>query len=214
MPNANSYRKLKRLVRYLSGPPRLVYKYAWQKDPQELTVFMDTDFAGCKKTRRSTSGGVLMIGSCCIRDYAKTQTTVSLSSGEAELHGIAQGSAQALGVQALLKDMGWHMSCHIHSDATAAIGICRRKGLGKIRHLDCTDLWIQEAMHSTKLTLHKVDGKLNPADVRTKYVDRSGMQTALEKMGMCKLDGRPALAPAAIGGTSCLAKIRAWPSAS
>ena len=140
-----------------------------------------------------------MIGDCCIRHYAKTQTTISLSSGEAELHGIAQGSAQALGVQALLKDMGWNLSCHIHSDATAALGICRRKGLGKIRHLDCTDLWIQEAVHSKRIFLHKVDGKQNPADVLTKYVDRPTMKAALDKMSMVQLTGRPACAPKAMG---------------
>lgn len=140
-----------------------------------------------------------MIGDCCIRHYAKTQTTVSLSSGEAELHGIAQGSAQALGVQALLKDMGWNLSCHVQSDATAALGICRRKGLGKIRHLDCADLWIQEALHGKMIFLHKVDGKQNPADVLTKYVHRPTMKMALDKMSMVQLSGRPECAPKAMG---------------
>ena len=199
IPNANSYRKLKRLGRYLCGLPRLVYTYKWQKNPQELTTFVDTDFAGCKETRRSTSGGVVMIGGCCIRHYAKTQTTISLSSGEAELHGIAQGAAQSLGVQALLKDMGWDLTCNVFSDATAALGICRRKGLGKIRHLDCTDLWIQEAVHSKRIFLHKVLGTENPADVLTKYVDRATMNAALERMGMKTLTGRPKCAPAAMG---------------
>lgn len=39
-----------------------------------------------------------MIGRCCVKHWSKTQSTISLSSGEAELHGITQGSAQALGV--------------------------------------------------------------------------------------------------------------------
>ena len=75
---------------------------------------MDTDFAGGKEIRRSKSGGVIMIGTCCIRHWAKTRTTLTLSSGEAELHGIAQGAAQSLGVQALLKDMGWNLKVHVH----------------------------------------------------------------------------------------------------
>ena len=140
-----------------------------------------------------------MIGGCCIRHWAKTQTTVRLSSGEAELHGIAQGAAQTLGVQALLKDMGWDLKANIHSDATAAIGICRRKGFGKIHHLDCTDLWIQEAVHAKQICLHRVDGKQNPADILTKSVDRAALQTALDKTGMVKQSGRPKCAPAAIG---------------
>ena len=54
------------------------------------------------------------------------------------------GCAQALGIQSLMRDMSWHATIVIHSDATAAIGIARRKGLGKIRHLDVNDLWIQD----------------------------------------------------------------------
>ena len=199
IPNANSYRKLKRLARYLCGLPRLVYMYRWQEGLTELMTLADADFAGRKETRRSTSGGVVMIGTCCIRHYAKTQTIISLSSGEAELHGIAQGAAQALGVQALLKDTGWNLSCHIHSDATAALGICRRKGLGKVCHLDCADIRVQEACRSKRRFLHKVDGKQNPADVLTKYVDRPTMQAALEKISMKQMSGRPECAPKAMG---------------
>ena len=140
-----------------------------------------------------------MIGGCCIRHYSKTQSTVSLSSGEAELHGIAQGAANALGVQALLRDMGWDLQCNVHSDATAAIGICRRKGLGKVRHLDCTDLWIQESARSGRFAIHKVDGKINPADILTKYLDRATMETHLKTLGMKSMSGRPACAPAAVG---------------
>ena len=140
-----------------------------------------------------------MIGDCCIRHYSKTQSTVSLSSGEAELHGIAQGAGNALGVQALLRDMGWDLQCNVHSDATAAIGICRRKGLGKVRHLDCTDLWIQESARSGRFAIHKVDGKINPADILTKYLDRSTMEIQLKTLGMRRMSGRPACAPAAMG---------------
>ena len=53
--------------------------------------------------------------------------------------------------------------CNVYSDATAAIGICRRKGLGKVRHLDCTDLWVQESARAGRFAIHKVDGEVNPA---------------------------------------------------
>ena len=89
-----------------------------------------------------------MVGQCLVKHWAKTQTTVSLSSGEAELQGIAAGAAQGLGLQSLMRDMGWEVKLRLHSDATAAIGMCKRKGLGKVRHLATTDLWIQEKVRS------------------------------------------------------------------
>jgi len=92
VPTVTSFKKLKRLARYLSGMSRLVYHYAWQDMPTEIDVYVDTDFAGCRETRRSTSGGVAMLGGCCIKHWSKTQGTISLSSGEAEPHGIAYGA--------------------------------------------------------------------------------------------------------------------------
>ena len=140
-----------------------------------------------------------MLGQCCIKHWSKTQGTISLSSGEAELHGIAYGAAQALGLQSLLKDAGWQIDVHLHSDAIAAIGIARRKGLGKIRHLDTTDLWIQDKIRSKKMKLSKVLGTENVADVMTKFVDKKTMDAALSRMNIEKMSGRPACAPAAMG---------------
>lgn len=87
----------------------------------------------------------------------------------------------------------------MHSDAKAAIGIRRRKGLGNIRHLATTDLWIQHKVRSKEIDLCKVAGAENPADILTKYVARQLMDGALKRLGMAKLDGRPACAPAAMG---------------
>ena len=140
-----------------------------------------------------------MIGNCLIKHWSKTQSTISLSSGEAELHGIAYGAAQALGLQSLLMDLGWSLKIRVHSDATAAIGICRRKGLGKVRHLDTTDLWIQDKVRGMKLELVKILGTENPADVLTKYVTRQLMEAAISRMHLRPLAGRPDCAPMAMG---------------
>ena len=91
------------------------------------------------------------------------------------------------------------MPLHVHSDATAAIGIARRKGLGTIRHLDVTDLWIQDRIRSKAITLSKVLGTENMADVFTKYVDKKVMESAILRMGLRTASGRPASAPIAMG---------------
>ena len=140
-----------------------------------------------------------MLGKCCIRHWSKTQPTISLSSGESELHGIAFGASQALGLQSLMRDMGWHLPIQLWSDATAAIGIARRKGLGKIRHLDVTDLWIQDKIRSGQMKLDKMLGTENPSDVLTKFVDRNAMNKALERISLVPTSGRPECAPQAMG---------------
>ena len=140
-----------------------------------------------------------MIGQCLVKHLSKTQSTISLSSGEAELHGIAMGCSQSLGIQSLLKDIGWDLKIRLSSGATAAIGIARRKGLGKVRHLDCTDLWIQDKVRSKVIDLRKILGAENPADALTKYCERKVLDVAMPRMGLFPIAGRPESAPAAMG---------------
>ena len=199
-PNTHSLQKLKRLGRYYVGRPRLVYRFEFgDKLDNVLDVYCDTDFAGCSQTRQSTSGGCAMINGRLIKHWSKTQPTIALSSGEAELVGIGQGFAQALGLQSLAKDMNWIMKVQVHSDATAAIGIAKRRGLGKVRHLHTADLWVQERVRNGDVTLLKVLGSDNPADIFTKYVDAATMNKALDFMNVHFMSGRPECAPAAMG---------------
>ena len=138
-----------------------------------------------------------MIGGCLVKHWSKTQPTIALSSGEAELSGIGMGMAQCLGMQSLAKDMGLDLEGHVHSDATAAIGISRRRGLGKARHLHTTDLWVQENVRCGQVELHKVPGADNPADMMTKYVDRAILEKMTKRIGMVAMEGRARSAPAA-----------------
>lgn len=87
-PGRNAVLALKRLVRFIIGAPRLVWKYEFQKPTETLRTYVGTDFGGCVHTRRSTSGGVAMRGTHILKHWSATQSTVCLSSGEAKLGGI------------------------------------------------------------------------------------------------------------------------------
>jgi hypothetical protein len=134
-PSRHAWKSLKRLCRYLAGAPRLVYIYE-QQEIDSVDVYTDTDWAGCPLTRKSTSGGCVMLGKHCMKHWSSTQTSISLSSGEAEFAGVIRGAGQGLGHQALLKDVGVELPLRVWTDSSAAIGICSRQGLGKLRHLD------------------------------------------------------------------------------
>ena len=85
------------------------------------------------------------------------------------------------------------------SDATAAIGIARRRGMGKIRHLDVMDLWVQEKFTSKAASVDKVLGTEKPADILTKYVERASLTAALAKLGVLSAQGKSASALEAMG---------------
>ena len=137
-----------------------------------------------------------MRGSDLLQHWSATQTTVALSSGEAELSGICRGASKGLGLQSLCRDLGWQFPLTVLTGATAAIGICRRRGLGKIRHLAVADLWVQDKVRARDFALQKVPGKLNPADILTKHVEAPLLHQHLGHMHLAFETGRADSAPA------------------
>ena len=97
---------VKRLARYLLGAPRAVLRYQWQQAPTRFDVYVNADWAGCKSTCRSTSGGAARHGWHTVKSWSTTQATVAMSSGESELYSLTKGAAQALGLTALAADLG------------------------------------------------------------------------------------------------------------
>ena len=91
------------------------------------------------------------------------------------------------------------LKVRLHSDATAAIGIAKRRGLGRIRHLATADLWIQEKIRDGQIEIHKILGTENPGDIFTKYVNKNTMEAALKKMNLAFKEGRSPIAPAIMG---------------
>ena len=183
------------MTRFLGGLPRLVYVYPWQ-EISAIDVFVDTDWAGCPRTRRSTSGGCVMLGAHAVKTWSTTQAGVSLSSGEAEFYGVLKGSGIGLGVQSLLADLGVTLPLRVWTDSSAAIGICNRQGLGKLRHLATHLLWIQQAVRSRRLDLRKVAGEQNPADLFTKQsVTREKLNSLVTMLGCQYRGGRAVSAP-------------------
>ena len=126
---------LKKISKYLKGAPRLVSHFRWQATQGTVTAFTDSDWAGCIRTARSTSGGVVTIGEHTIKTYCRQQKVVALSSAEAELYAMVAASAEALAVQAYARDLGMEVNVELYADSSAALGIAKRAGIGKVRHL-------------------------------------------------------------------------------
>ena len=190
--------------------PRLVYRFGFDNEDTNLVVCVVTDFAGCSLTRRSTSGGMMFLGSHLLRHWSTTQATIALSSGEAELVGIVKGASHGLGLQSLAMDLGWALTLEIKSDATAAIGICRRRGLGKVRHISVADLWVQERLKSNDVKLTKILGAENPADMMTNFLPRPSLHKMIQLSGLEWEIGRAESAPTLTHAVMLTPLLRAW----
>ena len=53
---------VKRIGRYLMGRPRAVQWVYRQDEPSHFTVYSNSNWAGCRETRKSTSGAALLHG--------------------------------------------------------------------------------------------------------------------------------------------------------
>jgi len=164
--------------------------------PTTITIYVDSDFAGCAVTRKSTAGGAAMWGGRLIKTWSKTMAIIALSSGEAELGAVACGLAEGMGLRSVLADFGVEVDVELLSDATAAIGMCRRLGLGRVRHLATADLWVQQRVKSGEVVLRKLPGAENPADAMTKHIAAPDLARHCGRMGLLRRPGRPASVPA------------------
>ena len=174
----------------------MVFKYPWQT-ASVVDAYADTDHAGCIRTRKSTSGGCLMIGQHLIKSWSGTQPTIMLSSREAEMYGVVKVMATGLGYLPLLADLGIHPTLRVWTDSIASKGICSRQGLGKVRHLDVQQLWIQQRVRRGEVGLHKVPGDDNPADMFTKAdIPCARIDHLSAAMGCEHREGRASSAPA------------------
>ena len=84
-PSVGAWRALKKLCRYLKGHPTIVQRIPFGNEQSgALDVYVDSDWAGCATTRKSTNGGAIVWNGACLKTWSTTQTVVALSSGEAE----------------------------------------------------------------------------------------------------------------------------------
>ena len=189
-PHIHHWGLLKRIGKYLIDAPRVIQKFKWQGVMNVVSGHSDSDWAGDRQTRKSTSGGVCRIGPHVIKTWSSTQQMIALSSAEAELYALLKCACQTLGIMNLALDFGIRLQATVHTDASAALAISQRQGLGKLRHIDVHWLWLQERIKNGDIAASKVKGTENPADLMTKHLSGPEINQYLVDMDFEKTEGR------------------------
>ena len=190
-PKQASWDILKRVGRYLKGCPRMVQSFGFETQSNVVDGFADSDWAGDKSTMKSTSGGVIVWGRHTMKSWASAQTTIALSSGEAELYAVLKMAVQMTGFISLAADFGLKLDGMIQTDSNAALGIVHRDGLGgRCRHIKVQYLWIQGKVKDKEFGIKKVPGEQNPADIFTKSLSKEIMDKFLKMLQFYRTMGR------------------------
>ena len=94
----------------------------------------------------------------------------------------------ALQMQSCYPDLAWmtgfKVTIHLHTDSSGARGILQRQGVGRVRHLSCRILWLQQLISDGVIRLGVVAGSTNPADVGTKRLPNGRLRSLMFLLGM------------------------------
>ena len=86
----------------------------------------------------------------------RTRMLLFFTNGEADFCALVKGASVALGIKALLEDLGVKVRIRLITDASTGKAIAARRGLGKIRHLDTSQLWLQYQVQNGTIELVKI----------------------------------------------------------
>nr|GEU94591.1 retrovirus-related Pol polyprotein from transposon TNT 1-94 [Tanacetum cinerariifolium] len=156
-PTEKHLKEVKRIFCYLRGTVNTSLWYT--KDSGfELTGFSDADYAGCKDTFKSTSGGAQFLG-FSDADYAGCKDTFKSTSGGAQFLG-----------EKLLTDYGFHFNkIPIYCDLKSAIAIsCNPVQHSRTKHIAVRYHFIKEHVEKGTIELYFVKTDYQLADIFTK----------------------------------------------
>jgi len=127
-----------------------------------------------------------MLGKHCIKTCSSTQAAAALSSAEAEFYAMIEAVIRGKGILNIMLEMGFKITERIQlfTDSSAAKSFVSRTGLGRMKHLEIRDLWLQREVGLGKVLVNKVEGPRNPADLLTKYLKRWEIELRLKLMGL------------------------------
>lgn len=183
-PRMAHWEMLKRLARYLVQMPDVSLIYEQQPMPDHIRVSVDSDFAGDKVGRKSTTGMVQHLGRHVIKATSNLQTVLGLNVSESECYALVHGTSHGLGLQAFMRDLGLVVGLVVESDSSSAKSFASRKGLGKQRHVQTHFLWLQQVVGDERVVIKKIGTASNVSDVLTKSCSSPLLLKHMEVMGL------------------------------
>nr|GEW98509.1 copia protein [Tanacetum cinerariifolium] len=155
----------------------------------ELTGFLDADYAGCKDTFNSTSGGAQFLGEKLMSWYSKKQDCTSLSIAKSKYVSLFACCAQVLWMRTQLTDYGYHFDkILIYCDSKSAIAIsCNPVEHSRTKHIAIRYHFIKEHVEKGTIKLYFVKTDYQLADIFTKALPVDRFNYLVCRLGMRSL---------------------------
>ena len=149
-----------------------------------MVGWCDGWWADLDEKRRSTTGGLLMLGGACVAGWYRTQKPTALSSGESVIYSATVCACELLWACGFLKRAGIHHDCLLKKDASPCIGMATRLGLVRLKHVEIKHFALQHWVRQGRLTLDKMTTTEQLADIMTKRYSFQTLSTLAPRIGL------------------------------
>jgi hypothetical protein len=187
---SNCYRKkhctaAKRVLRYLKGT--IDKKLIYRKNQDNLTCYVDADWANCEIDRRSYTGSTFILSGAAFSWESRKQRTVALSSTEAEYMALSDASKEAVFLIGYLKELGFQSLANV-------VVFNDNQGAGKLtensvyharsKHIDVRYHFIRDAVKKHPIKILYLPTEKMIADVLTKALPKENHDRCILGLGL------------------------------
>ena len=180
----------KRILRYLKGTIDLAITYVRTYDDQ-LIGYSDADWAGDQDSRKSTSGNLFLLGSGAITWASKKQTSVALSTVEAEYISLCLATQEVAWIRQLFDELDQKPTgpTVIMEDNQGAIAVAHNPVNHKrTKHIDIKYHYVRDAVESGMIELRYCRSSDIVADALTKALVRDQFEGLRAQMGLIPIE--------------------------
>jgi len=162
------------ILRYLKHTPSIGLWYP-KGASLDLLGYSDSDFAGSRVDRKSTSGGCHLLGRSLVSWSSKKQNSVALSTAEAEYIAAGACCAQILYMKQTLLDFGVKLDrIPLLCDNESAVKIAKNPVQhSRTKHIDIRHHFLRDHEAKGDISLQGVRSEEQLADIFTKPLDES-----------------------------------------
>ena len=187
-PHWIHWKAARRVLGYLKKT--IDFSLVFPRSESELKVYAwcDADWAGDPITRRSTDGIAVFVGESLVAWKSKLQPTTALSTCEAEIRSLSNGTMEALAQQYLLENIYGELAnneIQLLNDNKSAVDVSRQTShFSKLKHVELRHLFVREVVQSGKAEIRCISSTEMIADIFTKPLDFSKFDKLRKRLNL------------------------------
>jgi hypothetical protein len=179
-----------RLFRYLKYriEKRLVLRYDGDEQSQPRLGYSDSDWAGDRATRRSTTGYVFLMAGAAVTWKSRKQVTVAMSTNESEYMALGDATKEALWLRSLLTEMSIlrpKFPIRLNVDNEGCIHLAENPLLSdRSKHIDIRHHFVRDEIIRESIYLVYCPTADMTADIFTKALERTKFSHFAHSLGI------------------------------